>query len=156
MISKNEISKDTPLAMLTIGQLSSYLGLRMRTCTSGDAYSCTTLNGEIVSGSCKAKTYKYCTSEAGTTCADTPPNTSYNYFCIFYGDTKKSCETETYSSCQIITCGSDVLMKNMYCVKRGAVEECWSDYEKECAKPGNSYVCMVYNHRRAYICDPIV
>ena len=27
MISNNEISKDTPLAMLTIGQLSSYLGL---------------------------------------------------------------------------------------------------------------------------------
>ena len=64
------------------------------------------MNGEIIAGSCKARTHKYCTSDAGTTCANTPTDTTYIYYCKFYGNEKQSCE-EQEVTCRYCTSYDD-------------------------------------------------
>ena len=79
------------------------------TCTNGNAYACTTLNGVIKEGTCREISYKYCScmifiEDDGTSrimcndCQATPTSTSYTSYCKFYGNTNTGkCETKSIS-----------------------------------------------------------
>ena len=85
------VFEGTTLKSCTERMQTLYCKNNSGTCdTSGDAYYCPTVNNTI-SGTCTARSYKYCTSLDATTCAIVPTNSSYIYYCKFYGSTKKSC-----------------------------------------------------------------
>ena len=114
------------------------------TCTTGNTYSCTTLNGEIKSGTCKPIIHRFCTSDDGTspdapTCAAIPTDTSYKYVCKFYGDEKQSCwETVVRTqTCTNNTAGS-------HCM--GGVSDTYTGY----------YSCSAVNGIIVGTCDQYV
>ena len=71
------------------------------TCTTGNAYACTTLNRVIKDGTCREISHKYCkkVNDNYSDCQDAPTSTSHTSHCKFYGDTNTNeCETKSTSS----------------------------------------------------------
>ena len=134
------------------------------TCISTpENYSCTIVDGKIVGGTCTARTYKYCTNSNATTCANTPINTSYTYYCTFYGSTKNSCETKSveykYCTGEGIGCATNIASTSQYHCSfiNGAKVSCTGSTTSNCnnnslgasCAGGNSYSCTIVNSKIA-------
>ncbi|MBQ7552038.1 MAG: hypothetical protein IJT15_01140, partial [Rickettsiales bacterium] len=84
--------------------VEKYCNNNSGTCnTSDDAYYCPTVlnTAKTISGSCTARSYKYCRTSNAEYCKNTPTSAYDIYYCKFYGSTSKSCETKSVST---LTC----------------------------------------------------